>query len=211
VDLLRRRHGQLKEKYDEAIKKNKEYAQDLFKVIKENSELKEAAETDAETLTDTLGINQVLVEEIKVKDKIIKANELLNNLEKNAESVIIDDTDDKDDRSNTKIIKCSKCSWTSDSQSQLPGHMLKHTGQYTCELCKQIFETKPEVDKHKKEKHVKIQDDEVSLVCITCDGKFQNEHSLKQQMQSKHKNGESIPVGHPDRYKKKNSVPKNIT
>jgi transcriptional regulator NrdR family protein len=29
-------------------------------------------------------------------------------------------------------------------------------------------------------------------------------------MQSKHKNGESIPVGHPDSYKKKNSVPKNI-
>ena len=85
MDLLRRRHGQLKEKYDEAIKKNKEYAQDLFKVIKENSELKDAAETDAETLTDTLGMNLVLVEEIKVKDKIIKANKLLNNLEKNAE------------------------------------------------------------------------------------------------------------------------------
>ena len=60
----------------------KEYAKNVFSALKENTELKDAAERDMETLTDTLSMNQVLVEEIKVKDQIIKANEILN---KNAE------------------------------------------------------------------------------------------------------------------------------
>ena len=78
LELLRRRHETLKEKHEEIIKKNKEYAKNLFQTI-QNTELKNNAKKDAETLTDTLSINQVLVEEIKIKDKIIKANEILIN------------------------------------------------------------------------------------------------------------------------------------
>ena len=70
LELLRRRHEALKEKHEETIKKNKEYAKNLFQCIKENTELKNNAEKDAETLKDTLSINQVLVEEIKIKDDI---------------------------------------------------------------------------------------------------------------------------------------------
>ena len=36
------------------MKKNKEYAKDVFKYIKENTDLKNNAEKDAETLADTL-------------------------------------------------------------------------------------------------------------------------------------------------------------
>ena len=78
LELLRRRHDALKEKHEEANKKNKEYSKNIFSYIKENTELKNDAVKDAETLADTLSINQVLVEEIKVKDQIIRANEILN-------------------------------------------------------------------------------------------------------------------------------------
>ena len=59
----------------QAIKKNKQYAKDVYKYIKENTELRSNAEKDAELLADTISINQVLTEEIKVKNQIIKANE----------------------------------------------------------------------------------------------------------------------------------------
>ena len=59
-------------------RENKEYERDLFKYINENTELKKNAEKDEETLADTISINQVLTEEIKVKDQIIKANEMIN-------------------------------------------------------------------------------------------------------------------------------------
>ena len=44
LELLRRRHDALKEKHKETIKKNKEYAKNLFQCIKENTELKNNAE-----------------------------------------------------------------------------------------------------------------------------------------------------------------------
>ena len=45
-------------------------------------------------------------------------------------------------------------------------------------------------------------------VCIACDKKFPTEHSTKQHMQSKHHNNSksSLPVGHPDRYHRKEVV-----
>ena len=49
------------------------YAKRLFDALNENSALKDKAKSDAETLTDTLSVNQVLMEEIKVKDAIIEA------------------------------------------------------------------------------------------------------------------------------------------
>ena len=57
LELLKRRHEALKEKYDEAVNKNKEYAKKLFNCLKENTELKDNAEKDAETLADTLNMN----------------------------------------------------------------------------------------------------------------------------------------------------------
>ena len=185
-ELLERRHEALKEKYEEAIKKNKEYAKDIFKYITENAELKSNAETDAEALADTLSINQVLVEEIKVKDKIIETNELINKNKKNDEDeILIEDTG--------TTINGSEGTWSTTKKPQLAGNM------YACEKCDQTFPTKTEHNKHKTEAHVNTQNGRV-FTCITCDSKFESEHSVKQHMQSKHKSASSFPVGHPQRY-----------
>ena len=64
----------------------------MFDALKENCELKDKSKNDAETLSDKLAVNQVLMEELKVKDAIIKANENIsksighdrvNNIEEN--------------------------------------------------------------------------------------------------------------------------------
>ena len=73
----------MREKYDEILKKNKEYAKDMFKYMKEHTDLKNNAKKDSEVLADTLSFNQVLTEEIKVKDQIIKANEMLSTINQN--------------------------------------------------------------------------------------------------------------------------------
>ena len=191
LETLQRRHDQLKEKYEEAIKNNKEYAKTLFDVLKENAQLKATAESDSETLNDTLSINQVLVEELKVKDKIIEANELLNKNKDNKEN---------EEEQSTNSAQCTKCPWTSNKKSQLAGHMLKHTGQYICDVCKSVFKTKNELNKHKDVEHSHPNETAMEFNCITCDKKFRTEPSFKQHLHAKHKNQQhNLPVGHPDR------------
>ena len=73
-EVLERRHEQLKQKYYDLLKANKEYSKNLFSTINENTELKVASQKEAEILMDTLHMNQVLMEEIKVEDAIIKSN-----------------------------------------------------------------------------------------------------------------------------------------
>ena len=193
--ILKRRHDQLKEKYDEVIKKNREYSQNLFETMKENSELKDAAEKDAEALMDALGINQVLVEEIKIKDKIIETNEMIKKTANTDEVEVIVDNSGAISKFN-----CSECTWTTTNQMQMAGHMIKHTiGQYQCETCKQTFKTKSDHNKHKAVAHENKQS-ERPLTCITCNKLFETEHSLKQHIQSKHKGEVVLPVGHPQRY-----------
>ena len=96
-----RRHDHLKQKHEDAIKANKEYSKNLLNTIKENTELRTAAEKDAEVLMDTLSTNQVLIEEVKVKDAIIRTNDMLNN-----------GTNETENRaqasSENNIIRCNK-------------------------------------------------------------------------------------------------------
>ena len=196
-ELLMRRHNALKEKYDEAIKKIKEYAKNLFSIIKENTELKDNAIKDAETLADALSMNQVLVEEIKVKDDIIKANDILMNpkaTNSNTVNVNVVDTGNTS-QSKSSLVKCGLCDWTSTKPYQIEGHMLKHSGQYLCLECNKSFKTLPEQKEH-QENHKR------NLICITCDKVFTAEHSIKQHMQVKHNtnNVQGLPVGHPQRY-----------
>ena len=73
-------------------------------------------------------MNQVLMEEIKVKDAIIAANEKL--------------IDDSDKEEPVNMVSCNKCDWTFLNKKQLNGHMLKHVGQYICPQCKEGFSTK---------------------------------------------------------------------
>ena len=151
LELLRRRHKTLEKKHEETIKKNKEYAKNLFQTIKENTELKNNAKKDAETLTDTLSINQVLVEEIKIKDKIIKANEILiNENAAKGDIVIVNKVTENEDQNKTDKVKCSLSEWTSTNSAQLHGHMLKHTGQYLCEECGKNVRTHEEWKKHEE-------------------------------------------------------------
>ena len=67
---------------------------------------------------------------------------MLNKNSDNIESVTIEDVEDVDDAINNdnRLTRCNKCSLTSSNHSQLAGHMIKHTGQYTCGLCKQVFQ-----------------------------------------------------------------------
>ena len=204
LDILRRRHDQLKQKHEDAIKTNKEYSKNLLKTIKENTELKASAEKDAEVLMDTLSINQVLMEEVKVKDAIIKADELLRDSQSTSKKTE-DDTDTEVHIQNRRnIIRCNKCEWTSPNQAQLPGHMLKHEGQYICPKCKLGYKTKKEMNEHMQAQH-KVQQESVNLTCITCDKTFPSQHSLKQHLNSKHKKEEELPVGHPQRAQNKNN------
>ena len=197
LELLKRRHEALKEKYDEAVNKNKEYAKKLFNCLKENTELKDNAEKDAETLADTLNMNQVLLEEIKVKDEIIKADQKIKETEVNI-NVINVEHESTEQSSNRNVAKCNKCDWTSLNPTHLAGHMLKHTGQYVCGSCKSTFLTKDEMGVHERIHTNRI--NENSFKCITCDKEFQAQHSLKQHLDTKHRKNTVFPVGHPDRY-----------
>ena len=169
-------------------RKTKNTLKTLFNTIKENTELKAAAEKDAEVLMDTLSINQVLMEEVKVKDPIIKTNESLSDVQKRL-IMIKNEKEEPAVKNQSNIVKC-KCDWTSPNLSQLPRHMVKHDGQYVCPKCKIGYKTK-------------------SIVCISCDKEFLNQHSLKQHLNSKHKTEGELPVGHPQRSQKQNNLSQN--
>ena len=183
LDTLRRRHEQLKAKYEQVLKNDKDNCKKLFEKIKENTNLRDKAKSDAETLADTLSVNQVLMEEIKVKDAIIEANDNLSDTEAN-----------KAQESSLEWTNCTKCEWKSKKATQLAGHMLKHTGQYTCPECALVFKTKPELTLHTQEKHEK----ETIFKCKECDNTYRNETSLKQHMNSKHTKTVNLPIGHAD-------------
>ena len=64
-------------------------------------DLKTHAEKDAQTLEDTISMNQVLIEEIKVKDAIKEADKIL---EKEANKEKVDNLSDS-------MIACNECVW----------------------------------------------------------------------------------------------------
>ena len=207
-DVLERRHEQLKQKYDDLVKANKEYSKNLFSTINENTELKVAAQKEAEILMDTLHMNQVLLEEIKVKDAIIKSNEEIQNIKEKNDSVR-HDVENVSIENETQLIKCTECEWTSSNVSYLSGHMLKHVGQYFCPNCKARHKTRSELNEHIQSVH-KSNQDVVNFECKMCDKVFVNEHSLKQHASSKHLNERGLPVGHPIRAQVKNQEKLNI-
>ena len=204
LDTLRRRHDQLKQKYDDMNKDNKKYAKNLIEALKENTLLKENAKKDVETLEDALNMNQVLIEEIKVKDATINADKTSR---KNA-----DDIEENPPTPYNNSIRCSICDWKSDNPSQLPGHMTKHVaGQYICEKCNVRHMTKQKLNEHMKDCHKKqMENEQGNGNCNICDKVFANPHSLKQHNTSKHNSSSKLPLGHPDQAKEKNnSEPKS--
>ena len=110
------------------------------------------------------------------------------------------------------MTTCEQCDWSSHVLSQKDEHMLTHTSQYSCDICKQVFKNYNEMKVHKETHIVK------KLTCITCDKLFLTDHSFKQHMTAKHKNSQakspltndSFPVGHPERYQQKQEQRKCI-
>ena len=199
MDTLKRRHEQLKQKYEQVNKDNKEYSKNLFNALKENSDLKDKSTSDAETLADTLGVNQVLMEEIKVKDAIIEANEkIIGNKDK---EVIVEI--EEQDEEHTLWTNCTECKWKSIDATKLAGHMLKHTGQYSCSQCNMKFKEKTDVKNHIKSTHA-VQQNETIFECLVCDKTFSSEPSMKQHNSTKHKMQTNLPIGHPERIKESN-------
>ena len=199
LELLIRRHEALKEKYEEVVNKNKEYSKKLFSCMKENTELKNTAEKDADTLADTLNMNQVLVEELKVKDDIIKANEKIRESEANIEVVEGNNGNKEPIRQtdSSNMVKCDECDWYSPIE-KIDDHMLIHTGQFVCGECKLAFKTRSELKRHEG---THTQKSSVrGFKCISCDKDFQAQHSFKQHLDTKHNNTKKFPVGHPGRY-----------
>ena len=197
-ELLERRHELMKQKHENMNNDNKNYAKRLIEVIKENTHLKETAKKDAETLEDTLNMNQVLIEEIKVKDATIEAEAFLSKLGKEKEGEIIN----KDAK---RTYRCNKCDWSTETESYLQGHMIKHkVGQYQCQDCRENYLTKEELKDHISSAHSTTK----NIQCNKCDKQFVSEHSLKQHTTSKHRNtidNCSLPIGHPDRIQSNNS------
>ena len=124
------------------------------------------------------------MEDIKVKDAIIAANEKL--------------IDDSDIEEPVNMVSCNKCDWTSLNKKQLNGHVR----QYICPQCKEGYRTKNEMSAHFQAKYTEKQES-VNLIFITCDKGFNSQHSLKQHMNTKHANVDVLPVGHPERAQKK--------
>ena len=75
-------------------------------------------------------------------------------------------------------------------------------------MCKKAFKTKKEQKEH-EETH-KESPDEAGLTCISCDKRFQSSHSLKQHMESKHKNTDNRPDGNEHTETQNNEMPQNI-
>ena len=179
----------------------------MYDTLAENSELKDKAKTDTDILTDTLSVNQVLMEEIKVKDAIIEANEKLSKTNEDENRTSNDQTSAENGQNHgnnvTQWIKCDKCEWKSTEAMYLAGHMLKHTGQYICAECNSSFMSNNDLKIHHEEHHTSIQ----KFNCSVCDKNFITEPSFSQHMNSKHKsNNRNLPVGHPERLRTQEKV-----
>ena len=207
METLKRRHEQLKQKYEQTNKDNKEYAKNLFNALKENTELKEKSVSDAETLADTLSVNQVLMEEIKVKDAIIEANEKINN---NKEKEDEKETIVEEDENGKMWTKCTECNWKSTTANQLAGHMLKHSGQYNCSHCRLRFKEKTDMNKHIQNSHA-VKGEKATFECKVCAKVYITEAALKQHNNSKHKTQDHFPVGHPERVNESEHILKFVS
>ena len=150
-------------------------------------------------------MNQVLIEEIKVKDATIEADILIGKDNDCTEKASIDNEDQPAQNKERNVVKCSICDWKSENQTQLPGHMIKHrAGQYTCEVCKVRFQNKQKLNEHINISHKKqTVNHQNEIRCDVCDKTFASEHSLKQHNSSKHYATPKLPVGHPEKAARK--------
>ena len=121
---------------------------------KENSDLRDATKLNAETLQETLRANQILNEELKVKNAIIEADKMLKNSE-------------------TTSKKCTECNYSTNISKHMKGHMTKHVAEYRCPHCEELCESDAELKAHTNYEHNTIK----KVACNKCDRKFQTEIS----------------------------------
>ena len=189
-EVLKRRHEQLKEKHDEAMKANKEYAKNVFSITKDYTEMKETAEKDAGALMDALSINQVLVEEVKIKDAMIKAQEEeLKGMVKPVEK----DTNEMVNEAPTFVSHITK--------KEVDEHMQKsHKNEdenlaLGCNICDKQFPSQHSLKQHKTSKHKENNQLPVGhperaydnpqrmlILCVECGKRFSNGNHVDEHM-----------------------------
>ena len=200
-------HNKLKERFEHQVVQN----QERWNLFKENKELREEATNSQELLQKVMQDNQVIMDELMIKNQIIEANEKLKEL---AEEIQIENETVNDEiqwlgndaiRHNRIINKCDKCPYKTTDSNKLKTHLEKHTAKFRCETCNEEFFTRQKLNEHIKTHHNKntTQSTENVNTCRHCNKKFENHASLMQHIKSKHELL-TLPVGHPDRARQQN-------
>ena len=167
-EKLFRQHESVKDKFHNMERLN----QNRLDTHKENKKLREEKEENAESMREVLRKNQILIEEVKVKEDYIKAIE-----------------SEKEIEASRKQFKCTMCDWSTDNQTHMQGHQTKHKGQYICLDCKKAFTTMNILHSHRAEVHRNN-----TIICSKCNKQFQTNNSYKQHVNTKHV--DTVPVGH---------------
>ena len=210
-------HNKLKDRYEHQVVQN----QERLNLYKENKELREEAKNSQELLQKVMQENQVIMDELTVKNQIIEANEKLKELSHDIQ--IENETVNEEVqwlgndaiRHNRIINKCDKCPYKTTDSNKLKTHREKHTTKFRCETCNEEFFTRQKLNEHIKSHHNKNDTQRAAILntvsstkmkCRHCDKEFENSASLMQHTKSKHESSVTLPVGHPDRARQQNDA-----
>ena len=170
--------------------------------------LKINAERDADTLTDTLNANQVLLEEVKVKDKIIKANEKIINEQRKENEEVLElgcveceyTTSDKNlfykhmSVHRKEKHQCKECNSNCESEEELSEHVDKEHSSFKCEVCEKIVQSQHALKQHMSSIHSRNKRT-INIECTECKERFLTGHKVEEHMKTKHHSKDGFEVG----------------
>ena len=134
-DKLKAAHAWLKGKYDSA----------QLEIVQMKEKVKEATDI----VEKTLKANQVLSEEIEIRDAITKAE---NNSTEIKENEIIE----IEEQEQEPVLRCPACTYSTFNKQHMKGHMTKHKTEvksFTCNTCNKKFALEHSMKQHKKTQH----------------------------------------------------------
>ena len=197
MEILKEQNNNLTKKNVSMTKEIRTHELALSECLYEKAELKKEVNAKSETVNETIKLNTLLKEEIKVKDDIIKA------LSENDTEIPESKTKDKDDETNIKSatknssetekhFECNDCDFTTPVKSHLMGHIIEHTSQYQCQRqgCKQTFKTYSDLDNHIDKDHENRAPKE--FICQTCNLYFKAKYELRLHNQKKHASTDTV-------------------
>ena len=147
-------------------------------------------------MTDTLSINQVLVEELKVKDRIIEASETLNKSKNDTNTINVEDESDKEENTTGQCI-CDVCQSVFKTKNEMNNHKEKeHTQQkFTCIHCDKNFKAEASFKQHLNALHKRNEflpvghpgriqlNNRQNIACYECDERFETGTDLSKHME----------------------------